>query len=197
MVRMQILKLRMTKDVIAIPSNFSGPREFRFCPREPRQRQMTACLGASEDNQSKLRGNYQMRNMNKAFLSGLGIIALLLTLTPDPVAAARGGARGAGMRSAHVARGAVTTGGFRRAAVVRPGVRPGWTGRRAMAGVAVARPGWGPGWGGGWGGGWGWPVAAGVAAGVAATSPWGWGNCTRWNGFAWVNVCSGSWAATW
>jgi hypothetical protein len=46
------------------------------------------------------------------------------------------------------------------------------------------------------------PVAAGVAAGVAATSPWGWGggwggNCTRWNGFAWVNVCGGSYAYAW
>jgi hypothetical protein len=108
-----------------------------------------------------------MRNMKSAFLSGLGTIALLLALTPDPVAAARGG----GVRSGHfAARGAMATGGFRHAAVARPGwgggVRPDWAGRRAMAGVAVARPGWGrPGWRGGWGGGWAWRLGVEAGAG--------------------------------
>jgi hypothetical protein len=141
----------------------------------------------------------KMRKRTSAVVSGLGIIAVLVALTPDPVAAARGGARGAGVRGhGFAARGVVATGGVRRAAVVRPGwragVRPGWAGRRVAAGVAVGRPGWN----GGWGGGWGWPVATGVAVGVAATSPWGWGgnNCTRWNGFRWVNVC-GSYGWGW
>ena len=79
-------------------------------------------------------------------------------------------------------------GGFRGGALVG---RPGW---------GAVRPGWGGGWRGGWGRwgggwGWGWPVAAGVGLGIAAaTAPWGWGyggSCTYWNGFAWVNACSG------
>ena len=131
-----------------------------------------------------------MRNRTSAVISGLGIIAVLVALTPDPVAAARGRGSAVGVRGHSFAGHRV---GVRRAAVVRPGwrggVRTGWAGRRAVAGVAVGRP--------GWGGGWGWPVATGVAVGVAATSPWGWGgNCTRWNGFRWVNVC-GSYGWGW
>jgi len=121
----------------------------------------------------------KMRNRKSVIISGLGIIAVLLALTPDPVAARRGsGVRGGGSGRAATA----TTGGHRRANVGRPGRNAAVRGR---------------------GGGWGWnPVAAGVgaaagiatgvAAGVAAaTNPWGGGSCTQWNGFQWVNVCAG------
>jgi hypothetical protein len=148
-----------------------------------------------------------MRNRTSAIISGLGIIAVIVALTPDPVAA-RGGRGGggfagrgaAGIRGgAFAGRGAMATGGFGRAAIGRPAWGGGWAGRRA---IAVGRPvGWG--WGGRrWRGGWGWPVAAGIATGVAvgaaAASPWGWGdNCMQWNGFRWVNVCAGSYAYSW
>jgi hypothetical protein len=135
-----------------------------------------------------------MRNTISAILSGLGIITLLLALTPEPAAARGfGGVRAGGFAGAHAM---APLGGMRTAAIGRPG----W----GAAGPIVGRPGWGrPGWGGGWrggwgggwggGGGWGWPIAAGIATGVALAGPWGWGggSCTYWNGFAWVNACVG------
>jgi hypothetical protein len=143
-----------------------------------------------------------MRNRTSVMFSGLGIIALL-ALAPDPAAARGGfggfhggfgGFHGAGFSGVRAGgfgpRGAMAMTGFRGGAIVRPGwggaVRPGW---------GAVRPGWGGGWRGGWGRGgwgWGWPVAAGIATGVALAAPWGWGyggDCTYWNGFAWVNAC--------
>jgi len=97
-----------------------------------------------------------MRNRTSAVISGLGIIAVLVALTPDPVAA-RGGGRGAGVGvrgHGFAGRGVVATGGFRRAAVVRPGwgagVRPGWAGRRVAAGASLSEA----------------PVGVGAAVGV-------------------------------
>jgi hypothetical protein len=131
-----------------------------------------------------------MRNRTSAIFSGLGIIALLLTLTPDPAAARGGfgGFGGGGFRGGGFGGfgGGFRSGGFAGARAMAIG-RPGWGG-----GI---RPGWGGGWRGGWGGwGWGWPVAAGVAAGVALAGPWGYdygGDCTYWNGYGWVNACYG------
>src|SRR5215831_14297039 len=103
-----------------------------------------------------------MRNRKLAIISGLGIIAVLLALTPDPVAA-RGGFRGGGGLSG---RGAMGTGnamgmrGFRGGGFAGRGAMGGVGFRRAAWGGGV-RPGWGvaavgrPGWGGGWRGGWG------------------------------------------
>jgi hypothetical protein len=136
----------------------------------------------------------KMRNRISAIFSGLGVMALLLALAPDPAAARGGfgGFRGGGFGGF----GGVRAGGFGPGgAMAMTGFRGGAIGRPGWGGVV--RPGWGGGWRGGWGGGgwgWGWPVAAGVAAGVALGGPWGWGygnDCTYWNGYAWVNACYG------
>jgi hypothetical protein len=136
-----------------------------------------------------------MRNKISAVFSGLGIMALVLALAPDP-ASARGGFGGfhgggfSGVRAGSFAgaRAMAPIGGIRAGVIGRPG----W----GAAGAIAGRPGWGrPGWRGGWGGGWGWgwPVAAGVVAGVALATPWAWGgdSCTYWNGWTWVNACAG------
>jgi len=121
-------------------------------------------------------GVFKMRNKISATFSGLGIMALVLVLAPDP-ASARGGFGGVRAGSFAGARAMAPVGGIRTAAVGRPG----WGAAGAIAGrPGWGRPGWGGGWRGGWGGGWGgrgwgWPVAAGVAAGVAIGTPWAWG----------------------
>ena len=86
-----------------------------------------------------------MRNRKSAIISGLGIIAVLLALTPDPVAA-RGGRGGGGfagrgaMGGGFAGRGG---GGFAaRGAMVRGG---GFAGRGAVGAVGFRRAAWGGG----------------------------------------------------
>jgi len=156
----------------------SGKPHRTVAPKISNLSGSVALLAGEGETAKNVRGVMKMRKRTSAIISGLGIIAVLLALAPDPVAARRG----SGVRGGGSGRAAMATGGHRRAAVGRPG---------RNAGVR------------GGGGGWGWnPVAAGVgaaagiatgvAAGVAAaTNPWGGGSCTQWDGFRWVNVCAG------
>jgi len=159
-----------------------------------------------------------MRNKRLAILSGLAMLASILTLTPEP-AGARGGFGGGGFHGGGFGGGfhggGFGGGGFAGRGFAAGGFRgAGFAGSRAMAlggpgfrsvGV-VGRPGWGgaawrgAAWRGGWAGagwrrgwGWGWPVAAGLAAGAIAASTWDYpyadDGCVFWNGFTWVNGC--------